>query len=116
MSARRALAALALAGLAGCGSLTVPVTGESATGERFAGTATAEISGKGSFQAATAGGVTCGGTYNALDASRRISVPFSCSDGRSGIVDVTRDPGGVSGVGSGAFSDGAAVTFIFGRR
>jgi hypothetical protein len=58
-------------------------------------------------------GVVCRGSYNPLVDSRTISMPVSCSDGRTGVVRATRDTG-VSGSGTFRLSDGYTGDFLFG--
>jgi hypothetical protein len=78
------------------------------------GTATAAISG-GSFNV-SAGALSCGGTYNALDTSPTISIPVLCNDGRRGIIIATRDNSGMSGGGHFTLTDGTTGDFIFGAE
>jgi hypothetical protein len=76
------------------------------------GTTTAALSG-GSFNA-TNGTLSCGGSYNALDQSPTISAPVLCSEGRKGIISVTRDYSGTSGGGHFTLTDGTSGDFLFG--
>lgn len=98
--------------LAGC-SMTEPVVVIGKNGETLRGTATAAFNG-GSFSVSNRK-MSCGGSYNALDASPTISMPVLCSDGRRGIVIATRDAGGTSGAGTIRMMDGEEATFMFGR-
>jgi len=97
--------------LAAC-SVTEPVVVIGDKGQTLRGTTTASLSG-GSFTA-TDGNLTCGGSYNSLDTSVTISMPVLCSDGRRGIVIVTRDKSGLSGSGTARLTDGSTATFMFG--
>lgn len=114
MNFRSSIAAACLL-LAGCGSISVPASGVTATGQSFTGSATVKINGEGVFELVSIAGVKCGGAYNAMDKSPAMSITFSCSDGRTGTADVIRNPDGMSGSGSGVLSDGETITFRFGE-
>jgi len=58
-------------------------------------------------------GLLCRGSYNNMIDSRTISMPVSCSDGRTGIVHSTRDTA-MSGSGTFRLSDGYTGDFLFG--
>lgn len=58
--------------------------------------------------------VVCQGSYNQLIDSKTISMPVSCSDGRTGIVRATRDTA-FSGSGTVRFSDGYTGDFLYGE-
>ncbi len=98
--------------LAGC-SVTEPVVVIGKNGDVLRGTTTAALDG-GSFNVSN-GKLSCGGSYNSLDTSPTISMAVLCSDGRRGIVIVTRDRSGLSGAGTVRMTDGEELTFMFGR-
>jgi hypothetical protein len=100
--------------LAGCGSITVPASGTTSKGEKFYGQATATIS-EGRFLVTNQTGVLCSGTYDPLSRERQLTVPFSCSDGRKGTLNILRNPDLMGGSGTGIFSDGTTGTFKFGK-
>lgn len=101
--------------LTGCGTITVPAAVQTSDGIALIGTTTAAISG-GVFSVSTADQkIRCGGTYDALDTSPTISVPFTCSDGRYGNAIVTRARDGMSGSGSASLSDGSTAQLAFGN-
>ncbi len=107
----------AIALLTSCGSVTVPVLVVADSGERLQGTTTASISG-GTFEVAgPLGGekVTCRGDYNALDSSKTIAIPTTCSDGRTGMITATRDSSGMNGSGQVRLTDGTQGEFYFGN-
>jgi hypothetical protein len=108
----RILAIVLAVSLVGC-SITEPVVVIGKKGEILRGTATAALDG-GSFNVSD-GKVSCGGHYNSLDHSPTISMPVLCSDGRRGIVIVTRDQSGTSGAGTVRMTDGEEGTLMFGR-
>ena len=93
-------------------TVTEPVVVIGKNGEILRGTTTASLSG-GSFYVSD-GKLTCGGSYNSMDTSPTISMPVTCSDGRRGIVIVTRDNSGTSGAGTVRLTDGSEATFMFG--
>jgi hypothetical protein len=99
--------------LAGC-STTLPVVVVEPDGHIFSGSTTAALSG-GHFQV-TDGHTNCGGTYNALDTSKALTIPVVCSDGRAGRITAVRDPSGQSGFGTVKLSDGSVGRFAFGSR
>ena len=110
----RSLLLLAAAfGLAGC-AVTEPVAVVSpgVPGGIMRGTTTASLNG-GSFSVSS-GSLSCGGDYNAIDSSPTISIPVLCSDGRKGIISVTRDNSGLSGGGHFTLNDGTTGDFMFG--
>jgi hypothetical protein len=100
--------------VAGCGSITVPASGTTSKGEKFYGQATATIS-EGKFLVTDQAGILCSGTYDPLSRARQLTVPFSCSDGRKGTLNIMRDPDLMGGSGTGIFSDGTTGTFKFGK-
>ena len=101
---------------AGCGyKFTTPAAVQLADGARLVGTTTAFLS-KGSFEVADpAAGLTCAGNYDPLDRKPTISAPFACSDGRTGVVTITRTPDGLSGSGTAVLSDGTVGRVGFGQ-
>lgn len=100
--------------LTGCASFTVPAQGVSTSGETFAGTATAKISGEGYFELKSSSGAICSGKYDAMDMAKTIIVPLSCSDGRTGKVIATRNAAGTGGSGTATLSNGTTAVFTFG--
>ncbi len=99
--------------LTGCASITVPAQGVASTGEAFTGTATAKISGEGTFELKGSSGATCSGKYDAMDMTKTISIPMTCSDGRTGTVIATRNAAGTGGSGTASLSDGSTAVFTF---
>lgn len=99
--------------LAGCGSITVPAAVKTSRGETLIGTTTAALSG-GTFDV-SGPGLRCAGNYDALDTRPTISVPFHCSDGRTGLLTVTRTSDGQAGSGTAQMSDGTTARVAFGR-
>ncbi len=73
--------------LGGCGS-AIPMGGETAEGERFAGSLTALGRDYGPMDMRSSTGVQCNGTWQ-LDSQRSGSAAFTCSDGRSGTAELT---------------------------
>lgn len=98
--------------LAGC-AVTVPVAVIAPKGQILRGTATAAMTGSGTFSV-TDGNLSCAGSYNSFDASPTISMPVQCNDGRKGIITATRNGDGLSGAGRVRLSDGTEGDFIFG--
>jgi hypothetical protein len=110
---RRISFILLLLPLAAC-AVTEPVVVIEPGGHMLNGTTTAALSG-GHFQVSD-GAISCSGVYNALDQSPTLFIPTSCSDGRTGMIEVNRDPGGTSGQGTIRLSDGTLARFGFGSR
>lgn len=108
-----ALALTMIAGGCGGGIMTVPASGELTTGERFEGSATAGLK-IGTFSV-TSAAATCTGSYDPLSRERRMILPVTCTDGRTGTIDVMRDRRLTSGEGTVTFIDGTTGTFRFGR-
>jgi len=109
-----ALAMLAAATyLSGC-AVTVPVAVFAPKGQILRGTATAAMTGSGTFSVSD-GKLTCAGSYNSLDMSPTISMPVQCNDGRKGIITATRNWDGLSGAGRVRLNDGTEGDFIFGE-
>jgi hypothetical protein len=98
--------------LTGC-SITRPVAVIGAKGQILRGTATASLTGSGTFSV-TDGKLTCSGSYNALDQSLTIAMPVLCNDGRKGIITATRQLDGLNGSGRVRLTDGTEADFIFG--
>lgn len=110
------LLAILIITLSGCGSITVPVSGQLETGTTFTGRATANMNGEGTFEAvAVEGGLHCSGTYNAYDRSRTLTVPATCEDGRTATIVANRNKDLMGGRGTIVLSDGTTGTFIFGE-
>lgn len=108
----RVLAVITCFFCAAC-STTLPVVLVGPNGEVYRGMTHAALSG-GSF-GVTDGTNTCQGTYNALDLSPVLTIPATCSDGRTGIITATRESDGMAGMGTVAVSDGTTWGFGFGR-
>ena len=106
------LSVAALLLIAAC-DITQPVAVIGERGEVFKGTATASMADGGSFKV-TDGRINCGGTYDAYSASRTVSFPVVCSDGRKGLGTATRDANGGTGSGTIRMNDGTDWTFVFG--
>lgn len=104
-----------MAALAGCGEITVPVSGKLTDGTMISGKATGKVSGEGTFSVQIPGGITCGGTYNAFDLARQLIVPAVCSDGRQGTAVINRTPDGMSGSAVVTLNDGTIGRVVFGR-
>jgi hypothetical protein len=94
-------------------SMTVPVAVVNKHGGVMKGSATASMSG-GTFQVAD-DKVSCSGTYDAMSMAATISMPVTCSDGRSGTVTATRDDTMMSGSGYVDLSDKSHAAFFFGN-
>ncbi|MDR6331915.1 hypothetical protein GGQ86_000362 [Xanthobacter flavus] len=109
---------LALAGaslLAGCAtSFTVPAAVRLNKGELLYGSTTASTSG-GRFEVTELHGkLRCGGSYDPFDHAPTISADFSCSDGRTGTITVTRRTDAPGGSGSLRMNDGTTGYVAFG--
>ncbi|WP_152095848.1 hypothetical protein [Rhizobium dioscoreae] len=108
-------ALIGMLALAGCGSITSPAAVQMDSGEAFIGTTTAAASG-GHFEVRSSRkGVRCSGNYDARDASETITVPVRCTDGRYGVVTVTRTPDLMAGSGRVSLADGSSGAVAFGR-
>lgn len=101
--------------LSACGSITVPAAGVTSTGETFRGSATASAS-AGTFEMTGSSGVQCSGTYDQFSTAKRLTIPFKCTDGKSGSADLVRDNDLVGGEGSITFSDGTTGTIKYGKK
>lgn len=97
--------------LCGC-SISAPITGNLSTGEPISGMATGSISGEGTVEV-QAKHVTCNGSYNPLSEAEILTVPLNCSDGATGLAQVTRDPSRTSGKGDFELSNGMTGNFEF---
>lgn len=73
--------------LGGCGS-AIPMGGETADGERFVGSLTSRGRDYGPMDMRNDRGVECNGIWQ-FTAQGSGSASFSCSDGRSGTVELT---------------------------
>ena len=114
---RRLSCSLVLLSLAAC-SGTVPVSGETADGERFTGTFSTRTDGRGGGAAELRSdkGATCDGRWT-LDQDRSGSAIVTCDDGRIGTAELsTREtPGTMKGMlggklFKGTFEDPASPT------
>ena len=111
-NARFGIVGAALLLLTAC-AITEPVVIIGKEGHMLRGTATASLSGRGSFSA-TDGHITCTGNYNSLNMSVTITMQVLCSDGRKGFVIATREANGRDGHGTVTLNDGSKWTFVFG--
>lgn len=110
----RSALCICVLGLAGCGSLSVPVTGF--VGDQPAqGEATAKLSGAGTFWVMTTSGLRCEGIYDSITTRPTITSPVECSDGRSGTAIITRTMDQVSGTVIARLTDGTEGRFVFGN-
>ena len=112
---RLVLGLAASAALMGCAtSFTVPAAVRTTKGEMFYGSTTASTTG-GHFEVNEMNGrARCSGTYDPWDNRRTISSSFTCTDGRSGTITVTRRTDGVGGTGSVRMNDGTTGFAAFG--
>jgi hypothetical protein len=83
----RSLLFLGMLLLGGCGS-AIPIGGETAEGERFLGSLTTRGRDYGPMSMRNESGVECSGTW-LFDAQNSGSASFTCSDGRSGTVELS---------------------------
>ena len=83
----RSLLFMGLLLLGGCGS-AVPMSGETAEGESFVGSFTSRGRDYGPMDMRNDRGVECSGIWQFISQSSG-SASFSCSDGRSGTVELT---------------------------
>lgn len=83
----RSLLFVGLLLVAGCGS-AIPIGGETAEGERFIGSFTSRGRDYGPMDMRNDKGVECSGIWQFTSQSSG-SASFSCSDGRSGTVELT---------------------------
>lgn len=111
---KKTTAFLGLALLAACSDITLPVAVIGPTGHILRGTATARLSGDGSFEASD-GKLRCAGTYDALSTSPTISFPVQCSNGLKGLGTAIRESSGLAGSGSIRMSNGTDWRFVFGK-
>lgn len=102
--------------LGGCGNLiTVPTIVKLPDGAVLTGQSTASMT-EGKFSVSNAAGtLTCSGNYNPMDASHVITVPLSCTDGRTGTAKITRTLSGLAGSGTATMSDGTVANVAFGE-
>lgn len=101
-------------GLTGCGSVTVPASGVTSTGEKFTGSATASVS-AGTFEMTGSSGAKCSGTYDQFSTVKRMTIPFTCSNGKRGTLEIIRNNDLRGGKGTASFSDGSTGNFVFGK-
>jgi hypothetical protein len=105
---------VALVALPSCGKVTVPAHGTRSDGIFMQGTTTASLK-EGTFSV-TGGGITCSGTYDPLNSSKRIEAKVTCTDGKIGVIYVVRDNNNLGGIGTAEFTDGTTGTFVFGEN
>lgn len=96
--------------IGGC-SVTVPVAVIGDNGEIMRGSATGNMVGDSTFEAANER-ARCSGTYDARPAET-VSFALRCTDGRTGIGRAIRD-NPTSGSGTITMSDGTTARFMFG--
>jgi hypothetical protein len=105
---RRLSCSLALLSLAAC-SGTVPVSGETADGERFTGTFSTRTDGRGGGTAELRSdkGAACDGRWQ-LDQDRTGSAIVTCDDGRTGTTELSarETPGTMKGMLGGKLFNG----------
>ncbi|GLK78043.1 hypothetical protein GCM10008171_32970 [Methylopila jiangsuensis] len=110
---RTALLALACAALAAC-SHTTPAAVRMTDGRLLTGTATAALS-AGTFEVVDpASRLRCFGNYDQFSSSIELSAPVTCSDGRVGVIRLTRSPDLLSGSGTVTMTDGSVGNVAFG--
>jgi hypothetical protein len=95
---KRTILLAALLALGGCGT-PIPFDGQTADGERFSGTLTAEGRERGPLEMRNADGVTCTGSWQ-LDTDLRGAAFLMCSDGRTGTAELSslETPGKMRGM------------------
>ncbi len=80
--------------------LTFEITGQMDNGEPITGTGVARLDGNGTIEVGT-DEVTCTGTYDSMDMkSLQLTIPLTCSNGMTGVVNVTRNSDLISGYGT----------------
>jgi hypothetical protein len=111
----RAVALAAAMLVSSCGTYTTPAAVQMGDGVKLVGTTSASLS-SGTFEVADpASSLRCSGNYDPLDMAPTITAPVVCSDGRTGVIIVTRTADGLSGSGSVVMSDGSSGRVGFGR-
>ena len=95
--------------------ITEPVLVIDQKGEVLHGEATASLARGGSFWASS-GTFTCSGTYDVSIHDLTITIPTTCSDGRTGTIVATREASGRGGSGTVTLSDGTHGLFGFGKK
>jgi len=100
--------------LAACGKVTYPVEAVDHDGTVFRGTGYATIQ-EGAFSLSSEAGTTCGGTYDPMSSSKRITAQVGCSDGRQGTAEIVRDNDLRGGAGVIRFQDGTEARAVFGE-
>ena len=95
--------------------MSVPVAAKTSNGEKFIGSATASLVGKGTFELTSAKGLRCYGTYNQWDPTTTLNVAFKTTDGRYGTALISRDATGMSGIGIGRANDRTTFDFYMGN-
>lgn len=111
---KKVIAALCFLPLTACSDITLPVAVIGPTGHVLRGTATAHMTGEGSFEASD-GKIRCLGTYDALSTSITISFPVQCTNGLKGLGTAVRESSGLAGSGNIRMSDGTDWRFVFGK-
>lgn len=101
--------------LAGCGSVELPVSAKSASGETFAGVATATVQ-AGTFSVTSSEGYSCNGTYDQFSMAKRLYLELTCTNGAKGSADIVRDNDLMAGVGTFALDNGVGGSISFGDR
>ncbi len=101
--------------LSACGSTTLPASVSLPDGKMLVGTTTASLS-AGTFEVAAAdNSLECSGNYDQYSTARILTAPFTCSDGRTGVMSVLRTPDLRAGTGNATLSDGTQARVSFGR-
>ncbi|NTF44679.1 hypothetical protein [Rhizobium rhizogenes] len=91
----------------GQGEIVLPASARMDSGEMFKGS-TIAFNHKGRFSVQSSRrSVKCTGTYDLNDRRPTVTLPFKCSDGRSGLAEVTRAPDLMSAWGTVKLSDGS---------
>jgi hypothetical protein len=94
--------------------IRVPVTGRVGSDLAY-GYAISRLQGESIFTVDTTKGLRCSGTYNAFDRAPTINAHFTCNDSRAGTIQISRDPGLLTGTAVAALPDGTAAHFVFGK-
>lgn len=101
--------------LSACGSVTSPATVSLPDGTMLVGTTTASMS-AGTFEVSAAdNSLKCSGNYDQYSMARILNAPFTCNDGRTGLLAVVRTPDLRAGAGDAIFTDGTKGHASFGR-
>ncbi|MGV1794782.1 hypothetical protein [Rhizobium sp. A37_96] len=98
------------------GDIVLPVSARMDSGETFKGSTIASH-GNGRFSVLSSRrSVKCSGTYDLSDRRPTVTLPVKCSDGRTGKVEVTREPDLMSAWGKVKLSDGSTGRLTVGKR